>query len=418
MVGSTWNATMRFIYFYHIIIVLVLQSINTMNSFQRGKYILMTCLNLLLLVPMMVSLSPPKQRNQKTIPVKIPQRYHSIRSPIHQNPYPSLLHTIHVAQLLTENEASKCLSLAKEYAQLTGCWSVRDTTRHVSYSTSDFPVEDCDALQSYLTQIRFEKKTFELIGELFDLDMDDLSFLDLFCARYTGKGTNHDVVMDRLNSHRDGSLISFTIVLSSPNDYEGGGTEFDALKDVGENYCQVENLLSNGGVVRVRSAGEGVIHSGKIKHGVHTVTSGERITLTGFVDVDECCIRQGVLSNACRDWGRMDNAKRRLARQNQMISSQSVTNGLMVPSRNGWTLSNSKYLGRGKRGGSCHVEGFIPAFRSVDRRGSDEFQNQMNLETEDILLRDILLPKDKRMERRMDVLEFQDVSSFDDVTIL
>jgi hypothetical protein len=368
---------------------------------------------------MAVSLQPSKQRNHQTIPITIPKRHQSIRSPIYQNPYPSLLHTIHIANLLSENQASKCLSLAKEYARMTGCWSVRDSERHVTYSTADFPVEDCNTLQSYLNQIDFEKNTFELVGELFDIDTDHLSFLDLFCARYAGagKGPDLNVVMDRLNPHRDGSLISFTIVLSPPKDYEGGGTEFDALKDVGDMYCEVENVLSNG-VIRVRSAGEGVLHSGKIKHGVHTVTSGERITLTGFIDVDECCMRQGVLGHACREWGRMDNAKRRLVRQNLKNGCQTVGEDVIMPPRKGWVLSSPKYLGTGgQKRGRCHLEGFVPAFSSVDRRGSDDFQNQRNLEVEDILLRDILLPRNKRMERSMDVLDFQDIP-FEDVTRL
>jgi hypothetical protein len=38
--------------------------------------------------------------------------------------------------------------------------------------------------------------------------------------------------MDRLAFHRDGSLLSFTVLLSPPNEFEGGGTIFDALVDV------------------------------------------------------------------------------------------------------------------------------------------------------------------------------------------
>ena len=38
--------------------------------------------------------------------------------------------------------------------------------------------------------------------------------------------------MDHLAFHRHGSLLSFTVLLSPPNEFEDGGTIFDALVDV------------------------------------------------------------------------------------------------------------------------------------------------------------------------------------------
>ena len=354
-----------------------------------------------------------------TMAITIPKRYQHDKSPIHHNPYPSPLHTIYIAALLSQNEADECLRLAKEYAQATGCWSVKDSSRHLSYSTVDFATENCDILQSYLNQIDFERKTFQVISELFDIDVEDLSFLDLFCAKYAGKSSNTDGVMDRLNSHRDGSLISFTIVLSSPFDYEGGGTEFDALRDIGDNLSGLEDVLYDG-VIKVRASGEGVIHCGKIKHGVHTVTNGERITLTGFVDVDDRSVRRGVINNACRDWGRMDNAKRRLARQNRMTSCKDIPDENYV-SLKGWKISSPKYLGGERKTGRCRVEGFIPAFSSVHHRANADLQRLKNLETEDILLRDILLPRKERMGSQSHFMQMSEVANLpmiDGISIL
>jgi hypothetical protein len=62
-----------------------------------------------------------------------------------------------------------------------------------------------------------------------------------------------------------------------------------------------------------------VYHGGKLLHGVDVVTSGERTVLVGFVHVQRRRRRRrqqpSVLAQACRDWGRMDEAKRRLGRQ-------------------------------------------------------------------------------------------------------
>ena len=372
-----------------------------------------------------------------SIAITIPQRHTSDSSPVHQNTYPSPLHTIHIAPLLTPDQASKCLQLAKQYAEASECWSAKDSDRHSSYSTADFPVEDCDALQSYLDEIGFESKTFDLIGGLFPVDAKDLWFMDLFCAHYSAKGNGSNTedgdgtsVMDRLDPHRDGSIISFTIVLSSPEDYEGGGTEFQALcncDDGGEeyDYDEYSNVLDNG-VIKVSTAGEGVIHCGKIFHGAHVVKMGERTTLTGFVNVDDRCVRPGVLGNACKNWGRMDNANKRMERQIKMAgessASDSNNNNDDQVAFGGWVTTSPKYMdksdGSTSTGNSTrtrtHLEGFIPAFSSVKRRGSEGFQRKKNLEAEDILLRDILLPEDERVHPS----ELFDLSEFGDITIL
>jgi len=238
--------------------------------------------------------------------------------------------------------------------------------------------------------------------------------MDLFCAHYQGKDDG-DSVMDRLDPHRDGSLISFTIVLSSPDDYEGGGTEFDALTDaVGSEYDEFKHVLQNG-VLKVRTAGEGVIHCGKIKHGAHVVVSGERTTLTGFVQVEDRCVRSGVLREAVKNWGRMDNAKKRLDRQSKMAGNDGDDDGNVV-AKGGWVLSRALRLlmGVNNDNGRSHIEGVAPAFTSVRRRGNEEFQRKQNLATEDLLLRDMLLP----IEERKHPSEMFDLTQFGDITIL
>jgi hypothetical protein len=294
--------------------------------------------------------------------------------------YPSVLHKIHVKRILSEEEAAHCLSLATRYAQSTGCWDRPDTARHASYATCDFAVEVCHTLTAYLEEIDFDGRIWDQLSSLYGINYEDMSYLDLFCAHYSGNKGNsgHGMSMDRLIAHRDGSLLSFTVTLNDPSDFEGGGTFFDALRDVDP----MDGILLPNGVVRPRRAGDGVLHSGKLLHGGDVVLSGNRTVLVGFIDVSSWLCRPGVLGNACRDWGRMDVAAFRWKRQQKMTQ-----NG----ARKSWPQSYAQWLPRTLH--DSFVRGIVPAFESVGRRAEAAFQRKRRLEVEDLLLRSILLPE-------------------------
>jgi hypothetical protein len=294
--------------------------------------------------------------------------------------YPSVLHKIHVKRILSEDEAAHCLSLATRYAQSTGCWDQPDTARHASYATCDFAVEVCHSLTAYLEEIDFDGRIWDQLSSLFGINYEDMSYLDLFCAQYRGKQGNsgNGMSKDRLIAHRDGSLLSFTVTLNDPSDFEGGGTFFDALCDVDP----IDGILLPNGVVRPRRAGDGVLHSGKLLHGGDVVLSGNRTVLVGFIDVSSWLCRPGVLGRACRDWGRMDVATFRWKRQQKMTK-----NG----ARKSWPQSYDQWLPH-----TLHdrfVRGIVPAFESVGRRAEAAFQRRRRLEVEDRLLRSIFLPE-------------------------
>lgn len=322
--------------------------------------------------------------------------------------YPSPLHKIYVYQLLSEEEAGAVLQTAQEYNDITNCWSTKDTQRHTRYSTADFCVEECDVLIHYLKSIQFEQRIFRLISELYDLDTTDLEFQDLFCAHYRGKGEENgqDTPMDHLTFHRDGSVISFTTVLCDSEAYTGGGTEFDALKGISDS-----DFLSNG-VIRVQEAGQAVIHCGKILHGAHLVMSGARTTLTGFVEVKETCIRPNVMSQSCKEFGRRDNAARRLERQIQKTDSledSQINHSVFV---GGWNAPKEPFI-------KCTSQLrtlFIPAFSMVVKRGSEENRRLQNLDTEDVMLRKLLLPREERRKLPPDVFDLATYGG--DITIL
>jgi hypothetical protein len=300
------------------------------------------------------------------------------------HPYPSPLHYLHVRSLMTTDEAQRCCSISQIYAQQTGRWDTPDGKRHQSYPTCDFPVDECDALEEYLEEIGFDARLWSSLSELYGIDPSDMEYLDLFVAHYQAKEDGDNSTrrsMDRLESHRDGSLLSFSLLLNSPDDFKGGGTFYDALRDVVP--TDETPVLHSGGVIRLTKAGDACLHCGKLLHGADTVTSGSRTVLVGFIDVSQRCYRPGVLANACTEWGRMDVADFRYRRQSHMGNT-------------GWTLKNGQFLPRVQSGRPSYLQGFVPAFASAARRADPEYQRQKKLETEDALLRMILLPPDER----------------------
>ncbi|KAG7354692.1 hypothetical protein IV203_004048 [Nitzschia inconspicua] len=293
--------------------------------------------------------------------------------------YPSVLHHLHIQSLLSQEEASKACQMAHDFAASTGRWLKPDSERHQSYATCDFPVEDCETLQDFLDEVDFDGRLFKSLSDLYNIEMEDLSYLDLFVAHYQAKTDNNDnpQIMDRLEAHRDGSILAFSLLLNSPDDFEGGGTFYEALRDVPPSF----GVLHAGGTIRPQKAGDAVMHCGKILHGADVVTSGSRTVLVGFVDVSERCQRPGVLSEACKEWGRVDVVKYRFERQESK-------------GHQGWLSNNSKFF-HGDASSSA-VKGFLPALQGVIRRNNPELCRRRRLEAEDVLLRNILLPSEER----------------------
>lgn len=271
-------------------------------------------------------------------------------------------------------------------------------------------------ISQYMETIQFEQRIFSQLSDAYAVDVDDMSFLDLFCASYEGKDGN-DVeaettafvsdedsardTMDHLEFHRDGSLLSFTILLSPKNEFEGGGTNFDALLDV--TLPVSYSIFQPMGVIQPPKAGFIVLHSGKLLHGGHTVTKGQRIVLVGFVDVHKRNLRPGALSNATKDWGRNDVRvywnERRLCLLNQQWQQQKQEQqGIVQPT---WTLKNSIYKGRH----SCigpNVALPTNIVQNIENRAKTERIRRRRLITEDNLIREILLPRGERGDKIAD----------------
>ena len=98
----------------------------------------------------------------------------------------------------------------------------------------------------------------------YGFEVEDLSVRDVFVAKYAAVGAHQD----RLPLHRDGNLLSFSILLSEPGiDFAGGGLRFACLPepDIG--------------------CGDLTTHCGKLLHEAVAITRGRRFVLVGFVHV-------------------------------------------------------------------------------------------------------------------------------------
>ena len=74
--------------------------------------------------------------------------------------------------------------------------------------------------------------------------------------------------------HRDAALLSVNIALSSPDEYEGGGTLFQTV---------------GGGPVRL-GRGHAMVHASGVRHAGAPITAGERWVLVVFALAEGCLL--------------------------------------------------------------------------------------------------------------------------------
>ena len=89
-----------------------------------------------------------------------------------------------------------------------------------------------------------------------------INIQDLFVVKYKDNDQNH------LDMHHDGSFLSFNILLSDTQEFEGGGTYFDD------------------GLTGHLEQGDILIHSSRIKHAGLPITKGTRYLLVGFLNIN------------------------------------------------------------------------------------------------------------------------------------
>lgn len=189
------------------------------------------------------------------------------------------LWAVHVFHLLSERDASTLVALAEDHAAAHG-WS---TKRHRNYPTTDIEVAQCvaPALHNKVRPL-VRDKVLPLLAAQYGFAEGELRMRDVFLVKYEAGEQDH------LAAHRDGNLLSFSILLSDPCSYVGGGLRFHSLGPRCES-CAGARCARCDGVGRVAiSVGRGDLttHCGKLLHEALPVTRGRRFVVVGFVHVD------------------------------------------------------------------------------------------------------------------------------------
>jgi GR25 family glycosyltransferase involved in LPS biosynthesis len=162
-------------------------------------------------------------------------------------------------------------------AEKTNRWT---TDRHTNYPTTDIPLGDIQGL-AVSTGTDLVGRVVASLRECYELGDDCLlDPHDIFVVKYSAQGQTG------LEAHRDNSELSFVLLLSDPQDFEGGGTYYE----------------ETGILVNPRKRGSLVIHCGKTRHTGRSITSGTRYILIGFVHARS----RKLLNLSARDTARMN----------------------------------------------------------------------------------------------------------------
>jgi hypothetical protein len=161
---------------------------------------------------------------------------------------------------LSRDECATFIAAAEAAAAEHG-WC---TTRHKKHGTTDV---DCgsDSALLQLANAALTRTLLPLLASLFQVDRQVLAAEDVFVVKYCAEGGGQA----GLEAHKDGSELSFVVLLNDKSDFEGGGTAF--LGD--------EEPL----VVSPAEAGGCVSFCGLQRHAGLDVTKGSRYILAGFV---------------------------------------------------------------------------------------------------------------------------------------
>jgi hypothetical protein len=161
-------------------------------------------------------------------------------------------------KIYTPDICNFIINECEKYAVNNGGWTLK---RHDNYPTTDLPVDKIQSifglvLETMNTVCNKVKKSYGL-NESITIDVKDL-----FVVKYKDNAQNY------LELHSDGSFLSFNILLSDKNDFEGGGTYFDD------------------GLTAHLEQGDILIHSSRIKHAGLPITKGTRYLLVGFLNIN------------------------------------------------------------------------------------------------------------------------------------
>ena len=184
--------------------------------------------------------------------------------PIHHHP----MAAIRTLPLLDATQCEAAIDEAEAYARARGGWQ---TDRHVSYPTTDIPIRHLPALQAV-----WDSHIFPTFAAAYRRSLQlpasaEVRPLDVFVVKYDAAGQTELAV------HRDNGLLTFSLLLNEPADFEGGGTYFEAA-----------------GRVYRPSRGVGVLHSALVRHAGYPIRAGTRYVLVGFCGLSAPQLPRGI----------------------------------------------------------------------------------------------------------------------------
>ena len=201
----------------------------------------------------------------------------------------SELWSVLIFHLLTPQQATDIVALTEQHAASCG-WS---TQRHKHYPTTDIAVrpETASSLHAVLSPI-VNEIILPTIGQHYNFSSEEMRMRDLFVVKYECGAPG---VQNRLAPHRDGNLLSFSILLSDPSSFDGGGLRFHSLGPRCDVCCKSGPVIDAScarcqGVGRLAITGVGrgdlTMHCGKLLHEGAPVTRGTRYVVVGFVNIE------------------------------------------------------------------------------------------------------------------------------------
>ena len=123
---------------------------------------------------------------------------------------------VQLAPLLSKEVCQLLIDSAERYASSQG-WS---TSRHKTHATTDIPVQ-CLPEGGALWNTSIAPRVQQAITSLYGFHEQAVTPVDVFVVKYQVTGQRE------LSVHRDGALMTFSLLLNDPADFEGGGTYFE-----------------------------------------------------------------------------------------------------------------------------------------------------------------------------------------------
>ncbi len=235
-----------------------------------------------------------------------------------------VLWSVRVFHLLSATTARLIVHLAETHASAIGGWR---TTRHAHFPTTDFALEaqSCAPTMRALDDlVRPIVNTVVLPTLALHYQCAEvLTVRDLFLVRYEAS-TAAAPTQDRLPLHRDGNLLSFSIMLSEPGvDFDGGGLRFVSVGPR-DGFGDRQPIAGVG-------CGDLTLHCGKLLHEALRIRRGRRYLIVGFVHVAvplQISLSSFVGSDA--NVARTSSARSTLVPSDHAVMRECTQSGLML----------------------------------------------------------------------------------------